>query len=214
MNKNDRRIWKHSGDTITIIGRVYEGEYAGQVEYEYPKGSRGILSINDLLTYTVAAEPLADAPIVAGRIMPEPTAPHDDEHGEPDITRYCGHTVPDRGTCLRPLRHDDGGHVYTDPQYVPDGAAEQGLSLKGQVLAADPHGPLAAHLSDRTMEKVLSRPAHVPSLVMLDRHAAAQHLADVALDVLTVIMGGGIGPGHPQTAAFRQALADYRETTA
>lgn len=69
----------------------------------------------------------------------------------------------------------------------------------------DEHGPMAATLSDRTMSKVLSRPAHVSSIVMLDRDAAAQHLADAVSDYLAASV--------PKPLVFlRQALADYRET--
>lgn len=73
------------------------------------------------------------------------------------------------------------------------------------------HGdPMAATLSDRTIAKVLSRPAHVNSIAMLDRDAAAQHLASAAADVLAM---PAKSPIHRAMAELRQALADYRETT-
>lgn len=155
-----RRSWNVDGDTFTVVGRIYEGEYAGQVRIRYtgetrdgnrptPAGVEAIHTITELATLTFPAD--------------EPPAPHDDEHG---------------------------------------------------VMAGEPHGPLAAHLSDRTMEKVLSRPAHVPSIVMLDRAAAAQHLADVVTAALPYMRFGAT----PETAKIhsnlRTALADYRETTA
>ena len=74
---------------------------------------------------------------------------------------------------------------------------------------AQDHGPLAAPLSDRTLAKVLSRPAYVPSLVLLDRDAAAQHLADAVDDLLND------GKNWHDIAArnkVRAALADYRST--
>jgi hypothetical protein len=40
------------------------------------------------------------------------------------------------------------------------------------------HGPLAGRLSDRPLAKVLSRPAHVPSLVALDREEMRTLLAE------------------------------------
>lgn len=69
------------------------------------------------------------------------------------------------------------------------------------------HGPLAATLSDRTLAKVPSRPAHVPSIVMLDRDAAAQHLADEVEGLLS-----RFSEGLEIFLPVRQALADYRET--
>lgn len=71
------------------------------------------------------------------------------------------------------------------------------------------HGPLAATLSDRTKAKVLSRPAHVPSIVLLDRDAAAQVLANAVADLLND------GKNWHDIAArnkVRAALADYRAT--
>jgi hypothetical protein len=50
--------------------------------------------------------------------------------------------------------------------------------------ATQEHGPLAAPLSDRTLAKVLSRPAHVPretpSIVELDRQEARARVLDAA----------------------------------
>lgn len=71
--------------------------------------------------------------------------------------------------------------------------------------APQDHGPLAATLSDRTLAKVLSRPAHVPSLVLLDRDAAAQVLANAVADLLQVI-----DSDDPHVELAVQALADYR----
>lgn len=52
--------------------------------------------------------------------------------------------------------------------------------------ATQDHGPLAAVLSDRTLAKVLSRPAYVPretpSLVELDRREAAARVLNAAMD--------------------------------
>lgn len=70
---------------------------------------------------------------------------------------------------------------------------------------APDHGPLAASLSDRTLDKVLSRPAHVPSLVVLD---AAEHLAEVVSDYLSH------GHGMPGSDVLRQALANFRQAVA
>jgi hypothetical protein len=93
--------------------------------------------------------------------------------------------------------------------------------VAGRIMADEPpaphddehqHGdPMAATLSDRTLDKVLSRPAHVPAIVMLDRDAAAQHLAIAAADMLAA---GNLHAAADARAALRQALADYRETTA
>ena len=69
---------------------------------------------------------------------------------------------------------------------------------------APDHGPLAATLSDRTLDKVLSRPAYVPSGALLDRDAAAQRLADAVSDLVPALSKYGIGRD------VRQALAEYR----
>lgn len=74
--------------------------------------------------------------------------------------------------------------------------------------APQDHGPLAAHLSDRTLDKVLSRPAHVPSIVLLDRDAAAQRLAAEIAQLMSYFTGNG-----DLFKPVRQALADYREAT-
>lgn len=69
------------------------------------------------------------------------------------------------------------------------------------------HGPLAATLSDRTLDKVLSRPAHVPSIVLLDRDAAAQHLAAEVASLLTKF-----SDNLEMFLPVRAALADYEAT--
>lgn len=93
------------------------------------------------------------------------------------------------------------------------------------VLAGEPdHGPLAASLSERTLDKVLSRPAHIPSIVMLDRDAAAQHMADTIEELhgdVHQCRGFWYNPLRKPGAASAkqgpcptlQAVADYRETT-
>jgi hypothetical protein len=74
---------------------------------------------------------------------------------------------------------------------------------------AQDHGPLAAPLSDRTLAKVLSRPAHVPSLVALDWREAADRLAeaaetaDAAYATMPSRMPDALG-------GLRTAVADYR----
>lgn len=69
------------------------------------------------------------------------------------------------------------------------------------------HGPLAAHLSDRTLDKVLSRPAHVPSLVLLDQVQAADHLANAADIMLTAL---GLGVTDRAADHLAEALVAYR----
>jgi len=58
---------------------------------------------------------------------------------------------------------------------------------------APDHGPLAAHLSNRTLDKVLSRPAHVPretpSLVEMDQRDEVRSLLAGAIWIST----GGVG---------------------
>lgn len=60
------------------------------------------------------------------------------------------------------ILHLDGASMVrhtTDPD-LPD-LYDAGW-VKVSPTAAQDHGPLAAHLSDRTLDKVLSRPAYVP----------------------------------------------------
>jgi len=85
-----------------------------------------------------------------------------------------------------------------------------------EVLAATDapqgHGPLAAPLSDRTLAKVLSRPAHVPSgtpsLVELDAKEAVL-AAVLAWDEAVTLRQGTV-----QTyTALRAAVREYREVT-
>lgn len=76
------------------------------------------------------------------------------------------------------------------------------------------HGPLAAPLSDRTLDKVLSRPAYVPPLVLLD---AAENLADVATNALQCLQQAGpwtaAGGGPSVVERLEKALSAYREVT-
>jgi hypothetical protein len=71
------------------------------------------------------------------------------------------------------------------------------------------HGPLAAPLSDRTLAKVLSRPAHVPSLVALDWREAADRLAEAAetADAAYATMPSRMPDA---LSGLRTAVADYR----
>jgi hypothetical protein len=166
ITKGLRRIWRHSRDTFTILGRVYEGADAGLIRVRYDDNNG---------TAVHSVQSLADG-----------TDPIDDDvNSGPSVT----------GTEHHRARLD-------------------------AVIAGEPHGPLAAHLSDRTMEKVLSRPSHVPSLVMLDRNAAAQQLADAVTHfkaasaaARTYVTGTEAAKKASEQAMF-QALADYRETTA
>lgn len=115
-------------------------------------------------------------------------------------------------------RATDNGYVCNkSADHVGEHAARNQFAFDGPILhrwpnaPAPDHGPLAAHLSERTLDKVLSRPAYVPPLVMLDRDAAAQHLADMVTDLLTM---PGVRQCDPDVYdRARQALADYRETT-
>lgn len=70
------------------------------------------------------------------------------------------------------------------------------------------HGPLAATLSDRTLAKVLSRPAHVPSLVLLDQVEAADRLANAADVMLTAL---GLGVTDRAAAHLAEVLVAYRQ---
>lgn len=92
------------------------------------------------------------------------------------------------------------------------------LSTSGGAVTSTPapseapapdHGPLAATLSDTTLAKVLSRPAHVPSLVLLDRLESADRLA-VAADAMLDAAARGITTG-PVVERLYAALDNYRQ---
>src|ERR1700754_4069665 len=69
--------------------------------------------------------------------------------------------------------------------------------------------PGARVLSERTIAKVLERPAHLPTPVMLACEAGAQRLADMAARLLRSPALRDRAPiAYEQT---RQALADFRE---
>lgn len=77
-------------------------------------------------------------------------------------------------------------------------------------VAPQDHGPLAATLSERTLAKVLSRPAYVPretpSLVELDRREAAER----ALAALVEWRKAGDVKAHIHaTVALRKAADEY-----
>lgn len=98
------------------------------------------------------------------------------------------------------VKWDDGMHSLVSP---------------GALMAAPAdHGPLAAVLSDRTLAKVLSRPAHVPSgapsLVELDRREAAER----ALAALVEWRKAGDVKAHIHaTVALRKAADEYIAVT-
>lgn len=73
------------------------------------------------------------------------------------------------------------------------------------------HGPLAAVLSDRTLAKVLSRPAHVPSLVALDQDDALARMRDAALEWHEIC--GDFGHTCSATWKLHRAIAGLAEVT-
>lgn len=165
-----------------------------------------------------------DEAIVAGRILPthdgKPVQAHaelfpdDDPDGtENELYHIEPPTADPVGECNRCHRETwDASVIGTDDTMRQPSGFPCGGRFATTIAYENAHGPLSASLSDRTMAKVLSRPAHVPSLVMLDRDAAAQQLAARLSDLLAV---PGIRNVHPTTYDFaRQALADYRETMA
>lgn len=122
-------------------------------------------------------------------------------------TEYVGHAGDHkaRSAPSGPVLHrwaptDPSTGAVTDHAPVPVAEAPQD------------HGPLAAHLSDRTLAKVLSRPAHVPretpSLVELDRREAAER----ALAALVEWRKAGDVKAHIHaTVALRKAADEYIE---
>lgn len=92
--------------------------------------------------------------------------------------------------------------------------SRRGPAVLAPLAPAQDHGPLAARLSDRTLAKVLSRPAYVPretpSLVELDRREAA----DRALAALVKWRQAGDVKAHIHaTVALRKAADEYIEVT-
>lgn len=83
--------------------------------------------------------------------------------------------------------------------------------------APQDHGPLAAHLSDRTLAKVLSRPAYVPretpSLVELDRREAEAARTKEWERVMSAAIEWEYADAYPDSPAARdatEALDDLR----
>jgi hypothetical protein len=102
------------------------------------------------------------------------------------------------GTRYQDVQVNVGGRVYW--------FAATDLTLDPEAPPQD-HGPLAAVLSDRTLAKVLSRPAHdTPSLVELDQQQALDSLIANA-----IAWANGPSDHKGLDGALRLAVADYEQ---
>lgn len=78
--------------------------------------------------------------------------------------------------------------------------------------APQDHGPLAATLSERTLDKVLSRPVYVPSLVLREKADALADAADAMVKAEADAQRlHNRAPARVALDRLRTATADYRQ---